>query len=77
MSAGKYIYQNYKQSLELIDELHPILTTAFEERGFKPDDYLRMHQEEKAYLQSLKKEPEEDSLKCKYVGALSKLWEAQ
>ena len=40
------------------------------------DDFENWTRDEHEYLDGLKREPEEDSLKCDYVEALEKLWEA-
>lgn len=76
-NLGTYIRNNYRQALTLIEELSDVLTQLHTLKGATQDDLLVWFGEEVAYLASLEKEPEEDTLSIAYVEALEEYAEAE
>ncbi|KAG6809770.1 hypothetical protein H0H92_014809 [Tricholoma furcatifolium] len=76
-SLGNFLTNNYRQALDLLSGL-PALQKAMEDQGIAgPEVFTEWLQEEKAYLQSLSKEPEEETLEMDYYQRLVSLRDFQ
>ncbi|KAG6809956.1 hypothetical protein H0H92_013921 [Tricholoma furcatifolium] len=76
-SLGTFLVNNYRQALDLLSGL-PALQKAMEGQGIAgPEVFAEWLQEEKAYLQSLSKEPEEETLEMDYYQRLVSLRDSQ
>jgi hypothetical protein len=74
-SAGNFLLQNYKQSLDTQVNLGQELQTFKASTGFTAADFLRWHREETTFLSVAKrKEPDDTTSKVLYVEALQKLF---
>lgn len=75
-SLGSFIFNNYRQALVIISEVSTALNRLRVEKrsNLTGEDFERWIQEEKDYLESLAKEPEELTLGVGYVEALDELW---
>lgn len=72
--AATFLYNNYKQALEILDESPIMLQDAMEELGITSYSVFEgWLNEEKAYLLGLKKEPEAETLQMEYWLKLGKL----
>ena len=76
-NLGKFIYNNYRQALEILAKDGPLLETMRKDKGFTGETYERWMDEERQWLEDLRREPEADSLRCLYLEALEKLWAAE
>lgn len=76
-SLGKFQYDNIRQAIRILDENHELLREAERVHGFTSLDYRRWLDEEKAYLLTVGKEPEEDKLWFEYIGVRDKWHEAE
>lgn len=72
-ALGTFIYNNYKQALTIICEVEDLLRQLHELKKTTEADFLTWHQEEIAYLDGLKQEPETETLSIAYVEALDAL----
>lgn len=76
-ALSKFLYNNYKQALLILDG-QPSLALAMNHLGVT--DVSTFHgwlEEERAYLQGLRKEPEQETLQLEYYGILLKLQAAE
>lgn len=76
-SPGTFILNNYKQALSIIRTDGAALRNLSAKLNTTADDYARFLKEEKTYLEGLKTEPEETSLRIEYLEALQDLEEAE
>ncbi|CDO74657.1 hypothetical protein BN946_scf184832.g1, partial [Trametes cinnabarina] len=76
-ASGKFIYNNYRQALQIIDEGERVLDVLKRDLHLSAADYERYLREERKYLHSLKSEPPEVSLRGEYVEALQELEQEQ
>jgi hypothetical protein len=68
---GKFILNNYKQALELLDGA-PLVMAALSQLGATGTAVVEAWlEEEGAYLQALKKEPLEETLEMEYYKVLN------
>lgn len=72
MITGKFLVNNYRQALKIIAG-EGSLSTAMKSRGISADDFEQWLVEERAYLKSLGKEPEEETLNLDYFQKLLEL----
>ncbi|KAF8507749.1 hypothetical protein JB92DRAFT_3083995 [Gautieria morchelliformis] len=73
-----FLYNNYRQALQILDTLPTQLTAAKKELKIPSDTMFdTWRNEEKEYLSSLKQEPEIDVLRPEYLRTLRKLHDAQ
>lgn len=75
--AGNFIYNNYRQALDILSTSKANLSLLEERLGTTSDDYERYLLEERQYLASLKKEPEDALRKVEYMEKLEKLKDAE
>ncbi|KAI0359107.1 hypothetical protein OH77DRAFT_1136710 [Trametes cingulata] len=75
--SGKFIFNNYRQALQIIDEGVRALDVYALELGTSDADYERYLVEERDYLQSLQSEPPELAQKMEYMEALDNLEKAR
>jgi hypothetical protein len=74
--SGKFLYNNYKQALDLIKEHEPFVLAAQTRLNLSDEDIERMGVEEQEYIEAMQQgEREELNLKCSYLEALEKLWD--
>ncbi|KAG1724504.1 uncharacterized protein EDB91DRAFT_1239971 [Suillus paluster] len=74
---SKFIYNNYKQALHIINELSPAVEELKAQLGLTDTDFEKWNTEELEYLQTLTIETEEDVEKMTYVEALESLASAE
>jgi hypothetical protein len=74
---GTFLLQNYRQALKIIRDDGADLKLLAARLGTTPDDYVRYLKEEKAYLEGLRIEPEDVTLRLEYLEALQDLEDAQ
>lgn len=77
LNIGKFLYNNYKQALAIIEEYTPEVAHFKSIHGFEDADFIKWHAEQLEYLTNLKDEPETDILKIEYVEALERLKKAE
>ncbi|KAG1876360.1 hypothetical protein F4604DRAFT_1880665 [Suillus subluteus] len=70
---SRFIYNNYKQALHIIDELSPAVEELKAQLGLTDADFEKWNAKELEYLQTLTIETEEDVEKMTYVEALESL----
>ncbi len=75
--TGRFIFNNYRQALQIIAEGMRAQDVYERELKTSSDDYERYLVEERDYLRSLMSEPQEFTLKVEYMEALQKLEEAR
>ncbi|KAI0684292.1 hypothetical protein BC835DRAFT_1409170 [Cytidiella melzeri] len=75
--AGTFLLHNYKQALGIIRKDGADLRILSAKLGTTSADYIQYFKAEKMYLEGLKKEPEEVSLRLEYLDTLQELEEAQ
>ncbi|KAI0699213.1 hypothetical protein BC835DRAFT_1412678 [Cytidiella melzeri] len=75
--SGTFLLHNYQQALGIIQKDGADLRNLFAKLGTTPADFAQYLKDEKAYLQGLKAEPEELSLRLEYLESLEALDEAQ
>jgi len=71
------MYQNYKQALDIINNLTPIVEELKTQLKITDADFERWNIEELEYLQRLSTEQEYDPQKIAYVEALQSLTKAE
>ncbi|KAJ7640923.1 hypothetical protein B0H17DRAFT_1216483 [Mycena rosella] len=72
-NLSKFLVDNYKQALDILDT-EEALTFAMDQAGISGgDEFRRRLEEEKAYLRSLSKEPEEETQQMEYYQSLMNL----
>ncbi|KAG1813901.1 uncharacterized protein BJ212DRAFT_1447699 [Suillus subaureus] len=74
---SKFIYNNYKQALHIINELSPAVEELKAQLSLTDVDFEKWNTEELEYLQALTIETEEDVEKMTYVEALESLVSAE
>ncbi|KAG1884158.1 hypothetical protein F4604DRAFT_1920002 [Suillus subluteus] len=74
---SKFIYNNYKQALHIVNELSPAVQELKVQLGLTDTDFERWNSEELEYLQTLAIETEEDIKKMTYIEALESLASAE
>lgn len=73
-----FLLNNYKQARQIIDESPKALASTMKELGISGEGVFETWlQEEKTYLQGLKKEPEGETLQMEYYQKLTNLWASQ
>lgn len=70
---GTFIYDNYKQSLDIIVANTPIIQQACLELDLSLDDFNTYLDDERAYLANLKMDPLVNTLHLDYVKAIDNL----
>ena len=77
-SAGKFLFNNYKQALAIISDYTPDIDALKAIMpGLADEDFVKWREEESQYLQSLQVGPEYDSQVVAYVEALEAVKQAQ
>jgi hypothetical protein len=75
---GKFLLNNYRQASDILMTQPQSLATMMAALGIPSDDLFKQWlAEERAYLQSLKKEPERDALEFEYLKGLIRLQECR
>ncbi|OBZ66016.1 hypothetical protein A0H81_14010 [Grifola frondosa] len=74
--SGRFIFNNYRQALNIIRDGASDLQILAQELKTGPADYEEYLAQEREYLSSLKEEPPEIAQKVEYMRALSRLEEA-
>ena len=75
--SGNFIYQNYWQALEKIENNGESLALLAARLGTKPEDYEAYLGSEREYLQNLLVEPANVAEKAEYMDYLTKLYRLQ
>jgi hypothetical protein len=74
-SVAMFLWNNYKQALQIIEETPKLIAQAMEDLGISDTGVFEVWlQEEEAYLLGLKKEPAEETLPMEYYQRLVNLW---
>ena len=68
-----FLYNNYRQALEIIATYPEHVNRVCEELAITEGDFDRLLEEEAKYLESLTEEPLEDVLKQDYIRRLDEL----
>lgn len=68
---GKFLLNNYRQALNIINEYSPVVTKMTQSLSINEDTIESWIAEEYQFLLNLKEEPEEKILACSYVQALN------
>ncbi|PPQ79249.1 hypothetical protein CVT24_007507 [Panaeolus cyanescens] len=76
-ALGVMLRNNYKQALDIIKDLVPVLERVVEQLGITTDDLDQWQQEQAHYFATLGKEPEENVFRVTYVELLKELQEAE
>lgn len=74
---GQFLYNNYKQAFEIINDLTPAVDELKVQLNISDDDFQRWNIEELEYLESCASEVEYDPQKTTYVEALQSLATAE
>jgi hypothetical protein len=74
---GKFLYNNYKQALRIINEFTPTVEELKTQLKISDSDFERWNAEEAEYLGNLAKEPDFDIQSTAYVEALQSLSAAE
>ncbi|KAG1785797.1 uncharacterized protein HD556DRAFT_1456348 [Suillus plorans] len=74
---GKFLYNNYKQALGIIDDLSPAVKELKLALNISDGDFERWNMEELEFLETLTEETEEDIEAMTYVEALRSLAKAE
>ncbi|EJT96659.1 hypothetical protein DACRYDRAFT_102753 [Dacryopinax primogenitus] len=67
---SNFLYNNYKQALDLIQRSYPVVQSMLSQLGLTTMDLARFLQEEWAFFDSLQEEPAEDQLAFCYLETL-------
>lgn len=70
---ANFIYQNYRQALEIIQIDSPHLAELSNKLGIGEDDYEKYLKNEQDYLASLRTEPAEEQAQGEYMELLFEL----
>jgi hypothetical protein len=73
MFLANFIYQNYRQALEIIQIDSPRLAELSKKLGIGKDDYENYLKNERDYLASLRSEPAEEQAQMEYMELLFEL----
>ncbi|KAH9918795.1 uncharacterized protein B0H18DRAFT_1122870 [Fomitopsis serialis] len=73
---GKFLYNNYKQALDIMYDDMKVVEVLGQQLGTNEADYERYLVEERAYLAGLKSEPPEVTQRLDYIEALMTLADA-
>jgi hypothetical protein len=74
---GSFIFNNWRQCLQIITENIPKLDTLRQSKGWDDITYATWLREEEDHLATLVKEPEHEVFQIAYAEALIKLWKAE
>ncbi|KIY48270.1 hypothetical protein FISHEDRAFT_43570 [Fistulina hepatica ATCC 64428] len=74
---GKFLFHNYRAALQRIEDNKLQLAMLEKQLHTSGEDYERYLQEERTYLDGLKKEPPETAQRFEYMEALDKLRKAE
>jgi hypothetical protein len=73
-----FLWNNYKQALQIIKETPKLLAQTMKDLGVSDEGVFEMWlEEERVYLQGLKKEPSEETLQMEYYQKLVNLWASE
>jgi hypothetical protein len=73
-----FLWNNYKQALQIIEEAPKLLARAMKDLEISDEGAFESWlQEEKEYLQGLKKEPLAETLHMEYYQRLISLWSSK
>jgi hypothetical protein len=71
--TGRFLYNNYKQALDIISKNTPELDLFKRTNNVVDDDFEQWHQEELDYLRSCVAESDSTTIAVQYVEQLQKL----
>jgi hypothetical protein len=73
-----FLWNNYKQALQIIKETPKLLAQTMKDLGVSDEGVFETWlEEERVYLQGLKKEPSEETLQMEYYQKLVNLWASE
>jgi hypothetical protein len=76
--SAMFLWNNYKQALQIIKDTPPLIARAMKDLGILDvGEFETWLQEEREYLQGLKKEPAEETLQMEYYQRLVNLWASE
>jgi hypothetical protein len=76
--SAMFLWNNYKQALQIIKDTLPLIDRAMKDLGILDVGVFETWlQEEREYLQGLKKEPVEETLQMEYYQRLVNLWASE
>ena len=70
MLSAKFLYQNYNQALEILENEEHAVSEVEAATGYSRQDFPRFLQEELVYLDSLSADPPELTAQIEYANAL-------
>ena len=77
-SPAMFLWNNYKQALQIIKETPNLIARAMKDLGISGEGVFESWLvEERQYLQGLKKEPVEETLQMEYYQKLANLWSSE
>ncbi|KAG8913079.1 hypothetical protein FRC02_005650 [Tulasnella sp. 418] len=76
-AIGTFLYNNYVQARQIVSEVGQRLLEPDAKKHKENNDYEKWLKEEKVYLESLEKEPPEETLAIALAEELTKLWAAE
>jgi hypothetical protein len=75
LTSATFLHNNYKQAWQIINETPEVLMQMLKDLGITDDRVFEMRiQEERTYLQGLKKELVDETLQMEYYQRLVNLW---
>jgi PIN domain nuclease of toxin-antitoxin system len=73
--SATFLWNNYKQALKIIEETPKLIARTMKDLGISDVSVFEIWiEEERTYLQGLKKEPAEETLQMDYYQKLVNLW---
>lgn len=76
-NLGKWLYNNYRQALQVLDSDGPELQTWLQAQGLQEAALQQWQQEEAAYFADLGKTTAADAVAVEYVVRLRELWDLE
>ena len=78
LSPAMFLWNHYKQALDIIKETPQVIARAMADLGVSDVGVFKAWlEEEREYLQGLKKEPAEETLQMEYYQRLLNLWASE
>lgn len=76
-NLGKFTFNNYRQALQILENEAVVLEEITRTKGWTGKDYEDWMEQERSWLEDLRREPEEDTFRCMYLESLERLWKME
>lgn len=76
-NLGKFTFNNYRQALQILENEAVVLEEITRTKGWTGKDYEDWMEQERSWLEDLRREPEEDMFRCMYLESLERLWKME